>query len=87
VAASLLTNIGLPDLIASSQEDYERLAVAFATQPDRLNALRQKLDANRLTAPLFDTERFTRHLEQAYAAMHARRKAGQRPDHIVVAAT
>jgi predicted O-linked N-acetylglucosamine transferase (SPINDLY family) len=41
VAASLLTNIGLPDLIASSQEDYERLAVAFATQPDRLNALRQ----------------------------------------------
>lgn len=87
VAASLLTNIGLPDLIASSQEDYERLAVAFATQPDRLNALRQKLDANRRTAPLFDTERFTRHLEQAYAAMHARRKAGQRPDHIVVAAT
>ena len=54
-------------------------------QPDRLKALRQKLADNRLTTPLFDTVRFTRHLEQAYAAMHARRKAGQRPEHIVIA--
>ncbi len=85
VAASLLANIGLPELIASSQGDYERLAVELATQPDRLQALRQKLANNRLTTPLFDTLRFTRNLEQAYSAMHARRKAGQRPEHIVVA--
>lgn len=85
VAASLLGTIGLPELVASSQADYERLAIELAMQPDRLKALRQKLADNRLTTPLFDTVRFTRHLEQAYAAMHARRKAGQRPEHIVIA--
>jgi len=84
VAASLLLNAGLPELVTSSQDDYERLAVELATQPDRLHALRQKLDTNRLTAPLYDTARFTRNLEQAYAAMHAHRKAGQQPEHIVV---
>ena len=87
VAASLLGAIGLPELVASSQTDYERLAIELATQPDRLAALRRKLADNRLTTPLFDTARFTRHLEQAYAAMHARRKAGQRPGHIVVPAS
>ncbi|CAN5515625.1 tetratricopeptide repeat protein [soil metagenome] len=84
VAASLLGAMGLPELITSSQDNYERLAVDLATQPDRLKALRQKLADNRLTAPLFDTVRFTRHLEQAYGAMHARRKAGQKPEHIVI---
>jgi len=86
VAASLLLNAGLPELVTSSQDAYERLAVELATQPDRLHALRQKLAANRLTAPLYDTARFTRHLEQAYAAMHARRRAGQQPEHITVTA-
>lgn len=87
VAASLLQNVGLPELVTSSQDDYERLAVELATEPDRLNALRQQLAANRLTTPLYDTARFTRHLEQAYAAMHARRKAGQQPEHLVVSET
>ncbi|HEX7791942.1 MAG TPA: hypothetical protein VF467_15615, partial [Afipia sp.] len=84
VAASLLRAMGLPELVTSSQDDYERLAVELATKPDRLKALRQKLADNRLTAPLFDTVRFTRHLEQAYGAMHTRRKAGQKPEHIVI---
>ncbi|HEX7883613.1 MAG TPA: tetratricopeptide repeat protein, partial [Afipia sp.] len=84
VAASLLASVGLPELVTSSQADYERTAAELATQPDRLTALRKKLADNRLTAPLFDIVRFTRHLEQAYAAMHARRKAGQKPDHIVI---
>ncbi|HEX7789304.1 MAG TPA: tetratricopeptide repeat protein [Afipia sp.] len=84
VAASLLASVGLPELVTSSQADYERTAAELATQPDRLTALRQRLADNRLTTPLFDTARFTRHLEQVYAAMHARRKAGQKPDHIVI---
>ena len=85
VAASLLNTIGLPELVTSSQADYERLAVELATQPAKLAALRQKLADNRLAAPLFDAPRFTRHLEQAYRAMHTRRKAGQSPEHIVIA--
>ncbi len=85
VAASLLATMGLPELVTSSPQAYENFAVALATQPDRLAAIRQKLADNRLTAPLFDTARFTRNLERAYAGMHARRKAGQKPDHIVIA--
>lgn len=85
VAASLLKTVGMPELVTSSQAGYEQCAVELATQPERLRALRRKLADNRLTTPLFDTARFTRHLEQAYAAMHARRKARQKPEHIVIA--
>nr|WP_229169196.1 hypothetical protein [Bradyrhizobium altum] len=86
VAASLLHAIGLPELVAESPEAYERMAVDLATDPSRLAALRTRLAANRLTAPLFDTRRFTRHIEAAYTAMYERHRAGITPDHIVVPA-
>ncbi|MCP1842166.1 protein O-GlcNAc transferase [Bradyrhizobium sp. USDA 4524] len=86
VAASLLHAVGLPELIAESPEAYERMAVDLATHPSRLAALRTRLAANRLTAPLFDTKRFTRHIEAAYTAMYERHRAGIAPDHIVVPA-
>ena len=86
VAASLLNAIGLPELIAHSVADYEVMAFELATHPTRLSALRAKLAANRLTEPLFDTERSTRDLESAYLNMHSRQQAGLPPDHIVVAA-
>ena len=84
VAASLLDNVDLPELITSSYRDYEERAVEFATHPERLAGPRQRLIANRLTARLFDTELFTRHLEQAYVMMHARHEAAKPPDHIIV---
>ncbi len=82
VAASLLQAIDLPELITTNQEQYEELAVDLATNPQRLAGLRQRLADNRLTSRLFDTERFTRHLEAAYAAIHDRHRAGLPPDHI-----
>jgi protein O-GlcNAc transferase len=85
VAASLLGAIGLPELITANLEDYERLAVELATQPDRLADIKQRLVKNRLTTPLFDTRLFTRRIEAAYTAMHARHQAGLAPDHIAVA--
>jgi predicted O-linked N-acetylglucosamine transferase (SPINDLY family) len=84
VAASLLNTIGLPELVTSSSGDYENLAAALATQPERLAAIRRKLADNRLTTPLFDTTRFTRNLERAYIAMHERGRKGARPDHIEI---
>jgi protein O-GlcNAc transferase len=69
VAASLLTAAGLPELITRTAEDYEAAALALARDPGRLKAIREKLAANRATAPLFDTQRFTRGLEAAYEAM------------------
>lgn len=69
VAGSLLCAVGLPELITTTLPDYEALALRLARDPDRLAALREKLEANRLTTPLFDSTRYTRHLEQAYSRM------------------
>jgi predicted O-linked N-acetylglucosamine transferase (SPINDLY family) len=84
VAASLLQAIGLPELITTTPDAYEALAIELATAPDRLQSIRSQLQANRLTTALFDTARFTRHLEAAYAAMHARATAGLAPSAIWV---
>src|SRR5262249_32316779 len=84
VAASLLEAVGLPELITISAESYEALAIELANNPAKLSALKQKLNDNRSMAPLFNTKRFTRHLEAAYAAMHQRHQRGLPPDHIVV---
>ena len=85
VAASLLSAIELPELITTTQEDYEALAVALALNPERLQAIRQKLARNRLSTALFDTSRFTRHLEDAYTQMLERYHADLPPAHIHVA--
>ena len=84
VAASLLTAIGLPELVTSSAQAYEGLAIELAESPVRLAAIRQKLAENRLTTPLFDTARYTRHIETAYAAMVERHRAGLAPADISV---
>lgn len=69
VAGSLLHAIGLPELVTHSLAEYEALALQLAANPGRLSALRARLAANRMTAPLFDTDRFRRHLEAAYLRM------------------
>jgi len=84
VAASLLNAIHMPELITETAEEYERQAIDLATNPEKLRAIKSKLDQNRLTAPLFDTRLFTRHLEAAYIAMYERHQAGLAPDHIHV---
>jgi protein O-GlcNAc transferase len=84
VAASLLNAVGFPELITTKLEDYEALAIRLATRPGKLADIRQKLAANRLTMPLFDTRRFTQNIEAAYTAMVARHQAGLAPDHIAI---
>ncbi|CAN5390950.1 hypothetical protein BH11PSE4_BH11PSE4_02980 [soil metagenome] len=85
VAASLLGNIGLAELVVLTQADYERQAIELAIQPARLAGLVRKLADNRLTTALFDTARFTGHIESAYLAMVARHRTGLAPDHMAVA--
>jgi predicted O-linked N-acetylglucosamine transferase (SPINDLY family) len=58
VAASTLRAAGLDELITTSLDDYERLALSLACSPDALARVRHKLHDNRLTCPLFDTGRF-----------------------------
>lgn len=69
MAASQLHAVGLPELVTRSLEEYERLAVKLASDPGSLSSIRGKLQENIRRMPLFDTDRFRRHLEQAYLTM------------------
>lgn len=84
VAGSLLNAVGLPELVTLDVKDYEQLAVSLAQNPQRLSALREKLQKNRNVEPLFDTPRLARNVESAYEQMLERHQAGMAPDHIFV---
>ena len=66
VAASLLNAIEMPELITSSLEEYEELAIALGNDHQRVLALKQKLELNKLTKPLFDSSLFTKDIENLY---------------------
>ena len=84
VAASLLHALDMPELVTESLADFEALAVTLAREPARLAALRRKLADNRLVKPLFDTARFARHIEAAYARMWEISQAGEKPQGFAV---
>ena len=69
VAASLLKAAELPELITTSLQDYEALALKLARDPALLATIKAKLARNRGHCALFDTTRFTRHIEAAYRQM------------------
>jgi predicted O-linked N-acetylglucosamine transferase (SPINDLY family) len=79
VAASLLNAVGLPELVTESLSTYEALALKLAREPERLAAVKAKLKRNRESQPLFDTARFTRHLQSAFTIMWERQQRGERP--------
>jgi len=75
MAASLLTAIDLPELITSTPAEYELLAIELASNPEKMAAIKAKLQQNRLTTLLFDSQRFTRHIEAAYLQIYQRNQA------------
>ena len=84
VAASLLNAAGLPELITDSPKAYEAAALRLVREPDALAALRAKLTRSRVESPVFEMQRFVRHLETAYTVMWTRSQRGEPPDEIVV---
>jgi protein O-GlcNAc transferase len=84
VSSSLVTALGMPELITSSPRAYAELAYRLATDIPMRVATRSRVTALRDTAPLFDTLRFTRHLEAALRMAWQRRMAGLAPDHLQV---
>jgi predicted O-linked N-acetylglucosamine transferase (SPINDLY family) len=84
VAASLLNAIELPELITTTQAEYEARAIELASNPEKLKTIKDKLDGNRLTTVLFNTPRFTKHMESAYKKMYERYQADLLPDHIYI---
>jgi predicted O-linked N-acetylglucosamine transferase (SPINDLY family) len=79
VAASALHAAGLPELVSSSLDAYEALALKLAGDSAALAGIRTKLAHNRDTHPLFDTTRFTRNFEAALSAMWERSQRGEAP--------
>jgi len=86
VAASLLSAIGLSELITDSAEEFEALAVKLASDPKALKKVRDKLAKNKATKALFDTDRFRKNIEAAYTKMWERWLAGEKPKGFAVQA-
>jgi predicted O-linked N-acetylglucosamine transferase (SPINDLY family) len=85
VGASLLHAAGLPELVTDSLDAYEARARELATASGELADIRARLERNRSTCPLFDTERFRRHIESAYSTMWERWQRGEPPASFAVA--
>lgn len=81
VSESLLTTLGVPELVAADADAFVDMAVALADNPQEVLRLKSILSRQRLIAPLFDAEQFCRHLESAYGTMVERAKAKLPPEH------
>ena len=84
VAGSLLNAVGLPELITKTEQDYEELILELAKNPTRLARIKKKLATNRLTQPLFNTELYTKHLENGYQQAFETYFEGKLPQTIIV---
>jgi predicted O-linked N-acetylglucosamine transferase (SPINDLY family) len=84
MGGSLLKAVGLPELICSSQKEYEELAVVIGLDRMRINAIKEKLASNRLNTPLFDIEEFAKNLELGFIQAYERYVNNLPLDHIIV---
>jgi protein O-GlcNAc transferase len=76
----------MPGLVTRSLQDYEQLALQLAGAPGQLAELRAALAHKRHSTPLFDTDRFRRHLEAAYLGMMERHRGGVAPATLMIPA-
>ncbi len=86
MAASLLKAVGLPELITVTTQEYESLALTLARQPDKLAETKRKLEANRLSTPLFDSKLFAARMEAAFTGMWQRWQRDEPPQGFTVGA-
>jgi protein O-GlcNAc transferase len=79
VCASLLNAIDLTELVTHTPEEYRHRAIELAQTPAKMEWMKKKLERNRHTAPLFDTELFTKELESAYEEIYELYRRGSPP--------
>lgn len=84
VSASLLRAIDMPELICATLEDYESLALEIAGNPERLRALKNKLQEKRVSSALFDINRYTHDIEAAFLHMAKMKHQGREPESFAV---
>lgn len=78
MGASILTHIGMPELIADNASGYSERAIELASDLPRLAGLRAELRERLLGSVIYDHAGFTRRLESAYAGMVQERTSGSR---------
>ena len=76
VSESLLRAIEMPELVGLDTAHMIGIAKELGTQANHRFAIREKLQRNKRTSPLFDTEKFTLHFEQAIEKMVMRHRNG-----------
>jgi len=84
MASSIISAVGLTEMVTNSLEEYEDFAVRLATQPSELKQIRDKLSVNIHNMPLFDTKLFTHNLEKAYRMMWKNYVSGHPPKQLEV---
>ena len=86
VAGSLLTAINLSELITNSEAEYENLILRLATSPLEIEKIKKRLHENRYSEPLFDTKKYTKHLEEAFLEALTRHSNDKKPIDINISA-
>jgi len=76
VAGSMLMALGMPELVATSLQEYEAQAVRIGLESGYAMELKERLERNKRAAPLFNTTRLTRHIESAYELMYEKVRQG-----------
>ncbi|WP_193748751.1 O-linked N-acetylglucosamine transferase, SPINDLY family protein [Leisingera sp. ANG-Vp] len=82
VAGSILTAAGVPELVASSDEEYAALALRLAQNPVELTAIREKIATGLADSDLFNSRQFCKDLERGIETAVHRFADGLPPDHI-----
>lgn len=83
VASSQLTCLGTPELIASSYDEYEDIAVRLGSNREYLKAMRAKVWQARTTSHLFDVKFYVNNLENLFMRMWKKYENYEDPDHII----
>ncbi|MBT8586833.1 tetratricopeptide repeat protein [Polynucleobacter paneuropaeus] len=79
VAASLLNAVGLEELVTTSDEDYQKIAIELAINSQKLASLKERLAINKFNKPLFNTNLSREKIEEAYLEMYSRYRQGLMP--------
>lgn len=69
VGASILSNVGMPELVADTKSEYKRIAIGLANDLGRLQHLRKTLRKKIMQSPLCDANHFVKNLEKAFREM------------------
>ena len=82
VASSLLSSVGLEELITKSGKEYEELAVKIAENKNFYKEIKDKLKKNIIDMPLFNSKLFTKKLETSYIEVYKNYNENIKPETI-----